>query len=331
MQAGLLSEIYAGLAEVLAEAGRGNSPEWLALSGSEWPLFSPVQTLSKRCDTPPLGEVAAVMAAVASGPRRAACEKLFAGHGRPAILLYESWHRDGRFSSPTTFAVQAQYRLVGLDISGERPDHAAVELEFLSFLAMREEEDAGQAQKWRAARQRFLTEHAGRWLPEVGRRLTTADNPAWAAVGVLLTALLTPRKRILHQQSRINRVNFHMLPTVADPGDCTFCGFCAQVCPVHALGVVEDDQTTRLQFQVEGCMHCGKCERVCDEKVLLMGEKETGEKVITLCESSRAYCPLCARPTVSQAEISAISRRLGSHPVWLDYCLECRAESWIGK
>ena len=331
MQAGLLSEIYAGLAEVLAEAGRGNSPEWLALSGDEWPLFSPLQALSKCTGRPPLGKAAATMAAVASGPRRAACEKLFAGQGRPAILLYESWHRDGRFSSPTTFAVQTQYRLAGLDISGERPDHAAVELEFLSFLATREEEDAGQAQKWRAARQRFLTEHAGRWLPEVGRRLTAADNPAWAAVGVLLTALLAPRKSLHQHQTTPNRVKSHLLPTVADPVGCTFCGFCAQVCPVHALVVVEDDRTTRLQFQMDGCVQCGKCARVCDEKVLLMGETETGEKVITLCESPRAFCPLCCRPTVSQAEIRAISRRLGSHPVWLDYCLECRAGSWTGK
>jgi ferredoxin len=331
MQAGLLSEIYAGLAEVLAEAGRGNSPEWLALSGAEWPLFSPLQALSKCVDRPPLGKAATAMAAVTGGPRGVACEKLFAGHGRPAILLYESWHRDGRFSSPTTFAVQAQYRLAGLEVAGERPDHAAVELEFLSFLAKREEEDAGQGQKWRVARQRFLTEHAGRWLPEVGQRLSTDGNPAWAAVGLLLTTLLSPRKSLQQQQAITNRVKSHMLPTVADPGGCTFCGFCAQVCPVRALGVVEDDRTTRLQFQAKSCMHCGKCERVCDEKVLLMGEKETGEKVITLCESPRAFCPVCARPTVSQAEISAISRRLGSHPAWLDYCLACRAESWTGK
>jgi ferredoxin len=265
------------------------------------------------------------MAAVATGPRRAACEQLFAGHGRPSILLYESWHVDGRFPTPTTFAVQARYRQAGLELSGELPDHAAVELEFLSFLAKREEEDAGQAQKWRAARRRFLKEHAGRWLPEMGRRLSATDNPAWSAVGVLLTAVLAPRKRLPHHQPIANQAKSQLLPTVDNVSACSFCGFCAQVCPTHALRVVEDEQTTRLQLQVDGCIYCGKCERVCDEKILVMGEQETGERVVSLCESPRAHCPLCDRATVSQAEIGAISRRLGSHPAWLDYCLECRA------
>jgi MinD superfamily P-loop ATPase len=89
--------------------------------------------------------------------------------------------------------------------------------------------------------------------------------------------------------------------------------------------VVEDDRSTRLQLQVDGCIHCSKCEHVCNEKALVMGEKETGERVVSLCESLRAHCPVCDRPTVSQAEINAISRRLDSHPVWLDYCLDCRA------
>jgi TorA maturation chaperone TorD/Pyruvate/2-oxoacid:ferredoxin oxidoreductase delta subunit len=324
-QAGLLSKIYAGLADVLAEAGLGKPPEWLALSGPEWPLFTPLKALATRYENPQLSQAAAVMTAVATGPRRAACEQLFAGHGRPSILLYESWHVDGRFPTPTTFAVQAQYRQAGLELSGELPDHAAVELEFLSFLAGREEEDADQAQKWRAARRRFLKEHAGRWLPEVGRRLSAADNPAWSAVGLLLMAVLVPRKRPPLHQPIPDRIKSHLLPSVDNVGDCTFCTFCAQVCPTHALRVVEDDQTTRLQLLVHGCIHCGKCERVCDEKALVMGEKETWTSVISLCESPRAHCPLCGRPTVSQAEIDAISRRLGSHPVWLDYCLDCRA------
>ena len=327
MHAGLLSEIYAGLADVLAEAGRGNSPEWLALSGPEWPLFTPVQQLATRYDTPLLSEAAAVMTKVATRPHDAVNVLLFAGHGRPAILLYESWFVDGRFSSPTTFAVQNEYHQAGLELSGERPDHAAVELEFLSFLSKREEEDAGQAKKWRVARHRFLKEHAGRWLPEVGRRLSATDDPAWAAVGVLLTALLAPRKRAHHHQPVPGQIRSHLLPTVANVEDCTFCGFCAQVCPVHALLVVEDDLNTRLQLLAEDCIHCGKCERVCDEKVLLMGEKVSSGRVLSLNESPRAHCPDCGRPTVSLAEIAAISRRLGSHPHWLDLCLDCRMVS----
>ncbi len=316
-----LADLYAGLADVLAEAGRGSVPHWLKQPGRAWPLFAPAQELAARLDRPVLSQAVAAMATATGGSRLAECKGLFVGNGRPPIMLYESWHIDGRFPSPTTFAVQAVYRQSGLDLAGELPDHAAVELEYLSFLTEWEEEDIGQAQKWRSARRRFLKEHANRWLPQVAQRLTQSNDEGWAAVGLLLTAVLT-----FSDRPRSNDTNTMLgLPTMTAVSDCTLCGFCAQICPTRALRMSEDKRTTRLYLLPEACIHCGKCTQVCDEQVMVMGgEMVVGETAVLLRESSRLACPLCGQPTVSQAEIDAIVHRLGEHPAWLDYCIQCR-------
>ncbi|MCP4426391.1 MAG: 4Fe-4S dicluster domain-containing protein [Chloroflexi bacterium] len=339
-QTNVLADLYAGLANVLAEAGRGAVPSWLKRPGREWPLFAPAQELAARLDHPALSQAVAAMAEVTGGSRLAECKRLFVGNGRPPIMLYESWHVDGRFPSPTTFAVQAVYRHSGLNLAGELiselPDHAAVELEYLSFLTEREEEDAGQAQEWRSARRRFLKEHANRWLPQVAQRLAQSNDEGWAAVGLLLTAVLT-----LSDRPRRNDTNMMLgLPTmtavstgsVQAVSDCTLCGFCAQVCPTRALRMSEDERTTRLYLLPEACIHCGKCAQVCDERVMVMGGEmveetactELTEVAVLLRESPRLACPRCGQPTVSQAEINAIVRRLGEHPAWLDVCIQCR-------
>ncbi len=155
-QTHLLADLYAGLAEILAEVGHGYVPDWLRQPGREWPLFNPAQMLAAQLGAPLLVQAISALEQVAPGSRLAGCQMLFVGNGRPPIMLYESWHVDGRCPSPTTFAVQSAYRQVGLDPSGELPDYAAVELEFLSFLAEREEVDVGQAQQWRSVRRRFL-------------------------------------------------------------------------------------------------------------------------------------------------------------------------------
>ena len=327
-QTHLLADLYAGLAEVLAKAGKGELPDWFTRRGREWLLFAPAKSLAAQLDAPLLAGAVAAMAEVGAGCRLNGCHHLFVGNGRPPLMLYESWHADGRFPSPTTFAVQAAYRQAGLELAGEMPDHAAVELEFLSFLAEREEEDAGQAQQWRSARRRFLKEHANRWLPQVARRLAQSDDGAWAAVGLLLTAVLTfpDRPRSPHTSIQTG------LPMIAAVEECTLCGFCVQTCPTRALRISEDAQATRLYLLPDSCIHCGKCAQVCDERIMVMNGgtatetagAEPAEVAVLLRQSPRAACPGCGQPTVSQAEIDAIVSRLGEHPAWLDYCLNCR-------
>ncbi len=331
-----LADLYTGLAEILAQAGKGDLPGWFTRRGQEWPLFVPARELATQLGQPVLSQAVTAMAEVMRGSRLASCKALFVGNGRPPVMLYESWHVDGRLPSPATFALQTVYRQAGLELVGELPDHAAVELEFLSFLAEREEEDAGQAQKWRSVRRHFLKEHANRWLPQVARRLAQADDGAWAAVGLLLTAVLAlpDRPRSSHTSTMLG------LPMMTAVEECTLCGFCVQTCPTRALRISEDEQATRLYLLPDFCIHCGKCETVCDERVLVMnggmatetacteylGKLGTGsvEVAVLLRQSPRASCPRCGRPTVSQAEIDAIVSRLGEHPAWLDYCLNCR-------
>jgi TorA maturation chaperone TorD/Fe-S-cluster-containing hydrogenase component 2 len=312
----LLAELYAGLAEVLAQAGRGIVPDWLGYPGREWPLFIPVQALAAQTGALAWQQAAMGLAAVTRGSRTEGCQALFVGNGRPPILLYESWHVDGRFPTTTTFAVQTAYRQAGLDLAGELADHAAVELEFLSLLAEQEEEDAGQAQKWRTARYRFLQEHAGRWLPDVGRSLMSASDASWAAVGLVLTAVFSPNGK--------RRSHLFTLPVIPDGDRCSLCGFCVQVCPTNALGIVEDDRMTRLQLLATHCIHCAKCKQVCNDGALVMIEGEAATTAVSLFESPRARCPSCTQATVSEAEIDAVVTRLGSYPAWLDYCLQCR-------
>ena len=86
------------------------------------------------------------------------------------------------------------YRAFGMATRGERPDHVAVELEFLQLVSYKA--------AWAAARgdpeglavcaraeEGFLSDHALRWMPELAARLAAAGGP-YGAVGRALGALL---------------------------------------------------------------------------------------------------------------------------------------------
>ncbi len=62
------------------------------------------------------------------------------------------------------------YRAFGMEASGEKCDHVAAELEFLSYVALKEVHAHEQSQPERAAvsreaHARFIVAHAGTWLP----------------------------------------------------------------------------------------------------------------------------------------------------------------------
>jgi ferredoxin len=217
--------------------------------------------------------------------------------------------------------VSALYRQAGLEINGpELPDHAAIELEFLAFLAEQEIVDSEHEREWWKIRQLFIRRHAGRWLPDLGRKLSRSTDPAWAAVGQLLKAILSPPRRREQIQAQPG------LPRIASAEACSLCGFCAQVCPTRALYIDEDSQTTRLLLATGFCVRCRKCERVCEAQTLKLDSNlEHRPAMILLRQSPRAICPGCGTVTFSQAELAAVATRLGQHPAWLDYCLECRA------
>ncbi|MFQ5398839.1 MAG: molecular chaperone TorD family protein [Anaerolineae bacterium] len=316
-----LADLYAGLAEALATDK--SLPDWLGRPGREWPLWEPASHLAARFNWPTLSAAVEAMSevtCVSPAIRQSAYERLMTAGGHTPIMLYESQHLNGRFLGPETFALKALYREAGLEIAGaELPDYAAVELDFLAFLAEQEAAAALDGRSWRQVRRLFIKEHAGRWLPQVGRQLAASNDPAWAAVGKLLTASLNPPRKRRRTQSLQSG-----LPRITKVETCNLCSFCVQVCPTHALSMREDTRMTRLVLQPSLCTHCRKCERVCEERALDMLGDPVEDGIVILRESPRATCPRCGKPTVSQAEITAMVARLGEHPAWLDYCLDCR-------
>ncbi|MEW5989903.1 MAG: molecular chaperone TorD family protein [Chloroflexota bacterium] len=86
---------------------------------------------------------------------------------------------------------------------GERPDHAACELEFLALLCLKEAialaaADADRRVVCRAAAARFLTDHAGRWLPALaGRIARRAPGSGYAAAAVVARTVVADHAREL--------------------------------------------------------------------------------------------------------------------------------------
>jgi DMSO reductase family type II enzyme chaperone len=87
------------------------------------------------------------------------------------------------------------YRAFGVAVgeSGQRPDHIAVELEFMNLLAVKEaialqlEGDGEHAEICRDAARAFLRDHLGRWAPRLGEGLAAADGePVYGHAGRLL-------------------------------------------------------------------------------------------------------------------------------------------------
>ncbi len=317
-----LLELYSGLAEVLAAETRW--PEWFCKPGREWPLWLPATHLAGESYWPELSHTVTMMADVpvaSQRKRRGAYDELIKGNGYPPMFLYESQYLNGRILGPEAHTLAALYPQFGLEVEGaELPDHAAIELEFIAFLIERELSGTANKQDWKRARKLFVEQHAGRWLPDVGRRLTKSSDPAWAVIGHLLTAVFSSPKK-----DRSLRTTGLGTPQIINEDSCSLCGFCTQVCPTRALKIQEDVQMTRLYLEPRLCVHCQKCDQVCEENAIKLNQfNRPQERYIILRQSPRAICPNCHQATVSQAELAAIAARLEHHPDWLDYCLDCR-------
>ncbi len=58
---------------------------------------------------------------------------------------------------------------------------------------------------------------------------------------------------------------------------CVFCGLCEKKCPTHAITVVRDEKTWKIDRMK--CMTCGYCVEVCPVKCLSMENEYTGPSV----------------------------------------------------
>lgn len=316
----LRADLYAALAEALAEP-----PDWLAAPGRDWPLSESANCLaaasaSARRAVQSLAEIRPEPLAV----RRARYAGLFAGPGRPRFQLYESEAVSGRVFGPQATEVERYYSAAGLEAAGaELPDHVSMELAFLAHAA----EHGG-----REVERDFIAQHAGRWLPFLGRALARSGDEVYAPIGQLLAEWVEEcaggrasddRRDAARHAPRVTR-----LPVIAQAGACSLCGFCAQVCPTRALAIHETARETLLALSPAECVGCNKCERVCETRALKMqpsaGERAAARGQSVLRQSPRARCRGCDEPMVSQAELDFVIRQIG-HPAWLDYCSDCRS------
>lgn len=313
-----LTKLYYLLAESLSEPD-----EWLSDCGTEWELYSIADDLTQEIVYPSLAEAVEAIAAVpaeTSTDRLKRYQDLLAGKTQP-LPIYESLMQEGRLHGMTTFQIWGLYRTVGLNVVGsELPDHVSIELVFLSHMVQQELEDSSNRLQWRKARREFIKQHAAKWMPQLGAIIANTQDPVYRPIGLLLRAIIQAETLpTLRQRPKPSR----NAPSILRDDDCTLCGFCAQVCPTHALAITETPDITVLQIVDSQCVSCSRCVHICPEDNLQLVDHFVNNETRPLFQSTRAKCAGCGMPTVSDAEIEAIAKRIG-HPKWLDYCSDCR-------
>lgn len=320
------ASIYHALSELLA-----GSPPWAVDSARAWSLYADAERAAH--DSPAARRAILSLSdipAESAEQRQARYDALFLHPLRR--WLYESAAKTGRILGEETFVVAKIYRAAGLvaSLGAEPPDHASLELDFLAHLAENADSDPEHADAWRALERQFIREH-GDWLIQLGRGLAKTGDMVYAPVGQLLADWLAEASQEAPRTS--HAPNLDLKPVIPTPEDCTLCGFCVQVCPVHALAIRETESETALLLNVPLCVGCRKCEKICDTKAIsLSANSQSADPqsyIATLRLSSRAICPSCHKPTVSRAELEYIGAQIG-HPAWLDYCLDCRPKLYGG-
>lgn len=314
-----LATLYQTLAESLSEP-----LDWFAYAGKDWVLYTVASELSQAILHRPLQKAVVELASIPSESLRRRDKRyrnLLAGSTTNPVPIYESLALEGRLHGTATFRVWTLYRAAGLNINGaELPDHASIELAFLSYLVQQEANATHERGQWRKARREFIKQHAAQWLPTLGRTLARTPDPIYRPLGLLLTAII--QAEIMPPYKPHSTTERHLPQFIANK-TCTLCGFCAQVCPTQALGIHETHETTTLHMLDAKCVSCDKCVRICPSDVLQLEEAPPEKQRRTLYNSPRERCPGCSVPTVSRAEVEAIAAQIG-HPRWLDYCSDCR-------
>lgn len=317
-----LIKVYTCLSEVLMPSIQAGLPEWVALSGREWPFYEACVRLAERLNNPKLDQCAKALSEVPKtslDKRYNEYEELFIGNGNPPIWLNESYYVGERIFGSLAFSIQDIYEEAGLKIAGaELADHAGLELAFLAYLVEEEIKDREFSSELKQARQLFIKNHPGRWLPAVGKKMSRSSYPGWCAIGLLIVAIFSAAN------SKKNRQD--IVPNIIGPELCTLCGFCVQVCPTGALRILEDKKKTSLQLETSLCNSCPNCRKICPEKVLFLYESLSEDPLVILRESPLASCSNCGEKTFSQAELEYTQKVLGN-PEWLRYCLKCRSRS----
>jgi nitrate reductase assembly molybdenum cofactor insertion protein NarJ len=187
------SAAYRALAQALADP----TPEGLArLAEEDLPFALAVADVLPGAVRDALAEVAAAFSGASPEDVEREYRRVFThvhSADHPAfetdLTARDVWRQAREMADLAGF-----YRAFGMATPGERPDHVAVELEFLQLVSYKA--------AWAAARrdpeglavcaraeEGFLSDHALRWMPELAARLAATGGP-YGAVGRALGALL---------------------------------------------------------------------------------------------------------------------------------------------
>jgi len=318
------AQLRANLYQLLAEALTGPTPAGALIAA----LRASAKALDSAACRLALFALAEQLPAAHAG-LASRYHALWATPGRPPAFN-ESLALGGHLIGPPTGQVAAIYRSFGLDAAGgDLPDSAGVELAFLGYLAKAEAQRAGdpiQAARWRHEQRRFLEAHVLTWIPRLGLSLARAGDPFYGPLGQFLADFLAEESGRLRPAP--TGTGAGRLPALTDPRGCTLCGFCVQDCPAQALRIVETADATHLLLTPRQCSGCGRCVRTCPEDALHLSGSEAVGQAISLRHSPRARCPGCGRPTVSQAELAAVSARLDANETLqhrLSLCPTCKS------
>ncbi len=118
------------------------------------------------------------------------------------------------------------YRAFGVEGGGERPDHLAVELEFLYLVSLkearaREEGEREHVAVCRDAQRSFVRDHLGRWAPVIAGRIAVAGRGTFYAAAARLLRAFAAREEAYLRLGTIERFRAEPVLIADEPGEFT--------------------------------------------------------------------------------------------------------------
>jgi formate hydrogenlyase subunit 6/NADH:ubiquinone oxidoreductase subunit I len=124
-----------------------------------------------------------------------------------------------------------------------------------------------------------------------------------------------------------------------DSEKCTACGACVNMCPSHAIDLVEENGKFKIFYHLWKCSFCGTCQQVCPEDAVTLTndyfiQDVAKEGLVTVGEMERMNCSVCGKPHITKAQFRAVKARiLGNAPstgtgeidASLSACHECKS------
>lgn len=118
------------------------------------------------------------------------------------------------------------YRAFGVNPTGDRPDHLALEVEFLYLLTLKEavardRDEPENVAICRSAQRSFVRDHLARWAPQIAGRIAVAGRGTlYEAAARLLRALVAREERFLRVGS-VTRFTDEPILIADEPGEFT--------------------------------------------------------------------------------------------------------------